>query len=68
MVRAHVISGHPPSEHRNVTVAFLKFGGTDEIIEHEGPEAAAEALGELVGDVQQAVDNARGLLPAVRRR
>ncbi len=56
MVRAQVISGRPPSEHRNVTAAFLKFAGTDEIIESEGPQAAAEALEELVGDVQRAVD------------
>ncbi len=56
MVRAHVISGLPPSEHRNVTIAFIRFDGTDDLIEREGPEAAAEALGELVRDVQAAVD------------
>ncbi len=38
-------------------VAFLRFDGTDELIEREGVEAAADALEELVTDVQQAVDH-----------
>jgi class 3 adenylate cyclase/tetratricopeptide (TPR) repeat protein len=56
MVRAHVIAGGQPSEHRNVTIAFLRFAGTDQLIAREGVEAAAEALEELVTDVQNAVD------------
>ena len=55
-VRAHALSGHLPPEHRQVTVAFVRFEGTDALIEEEGPGAAAAALGALVADVQRAVD------------
>ncbi len=54
MVRAHVLSGSQPSEHRNVTIAFLRFEGVDELVEREGADAAADALHELVADVQRA--------------
>lgn len=56
MVRSHVIAGGQPSEHRNVTIAFVRFQGTDELIERDGPDAAADAIEELVTDVQRAVD------------
>ena len=55
-VRAHVAGGAPPPEHRNVTVAFLRFEGTDELIAREGPERAAARLDELMAIVQRAVD------------
>ena len=55
-MRAHVAGGAPPPEHRNVTVAFLRFEGTDELIAREGPERAAARLDELVAIVQRAVD------------
>ena len=57
MVRSHVIAGGQPSEHRNVTIAFLRFDGTDELISREGVEAAADALEEFVTDVQHAIDH-----------
>ncbi|HEU0315880.1 MAG TPA: adenylate/guanylate cyclase domain-containing protein, partial [Solirubrobacteraceae bacterium] len=56
-VRAHVLSGPQPAEHRNVTTAFLRFEGTDGLIRREGPAAAAKALGTLVSAVQEAVDD-----------
>ncbi len=43
-------------EHRPVTVAFIQFEGVDEIMEASGPEVVAQALHQLVGDVQAAVD------------
>jgi class 3 adenylate cyclase/tetratricopeptide (TPR) repeat protein len=55
-VRAHVVGGPPPPEHRNVTVAFLRFEGTDGLIAREGPDGAAAVLDELVTIVQRAVD------------
>jgi class 3 adenylate cyclase/tetratricopeptide (TPR) repeat protein len=55
-VRAHVVRGPPPPEHRNVTVAFLRFEGIDGLIAREGPEGAAAALDELVTIVQRCVD------------
>jgi len=56
-LREHVGSGAIGSEHRPVTVAFVHYDGTDELIRDEGPEAAAVALDELVRDVQRAVDD-----------
>jgi class 3 adenylate cyclase/tetratricopeptide (TPR) repeat protein len=54
-LRDGILAGTQP-EHRAATVAFVHFDGTDELIEHDGPEAAAAALDELVRDVQGAVD------------
>ncbi|HSD77214.1 MAG TPA: adenylate/guanylate cyclase domain-containing protein, partial [Solirubrobacteraceae bacterium] len=56
-VRAHVLAGRrPPPEHRTVTVAFVKYGGTDALLEREGPGAVAAALDRVVRAVQEAVD------------
>ena len=55
-IRHHLAAGGGEPEHRMTTVAFIHFDGTDEIYEHEGPAAVADALDELVTDVQQAVD------------
>ena len=55
-VRRHVLAGGGTSEHRPVTVAFLRFEGTDALIERGGPEAAAEALDRLVSVVQEATE------------
>ncbi len=43
-IRAHLLSGGEDPEHRQATVAFLHFDGTDELLEREGPEHVAEAL------------------------
>ncbi len=59
-VRAHVLAGGGSSEHRSVTIAFIKFEGTDALIEQRGPEAAAEALHRLVS-VVQATTEAQGI-------
>src|SRR3954451_18027880 len=56
-VRAHLAGSAPPPEHRNVTVAFLRFEGTDELIAREGPERAAARLDELIAIVQRAADD-----------
>src|SRR5215218_4907466 len=55
-VRRHVQAGPQTPEHRTVTTAFLRFTGVDGLIGREGPEAAAEALHELVDRVQRAAD------------
>jgi class 3 adenylate cyclase/tetratricopeptide (TPR) repeat protein len=46
---------HEP-EHRRVTVAFIKFKGTDTLIDTHGAERVACQLQELVSGVQRAVD------------
>jgi class 3 adenylate cyclase/tetratricopeptide (TPR) repeat protein len=55
-LRAHVLAGPQPPEHRVVTVAFLRFEGVDRLISDSGADAAAAALGELVAVVQEAAD------------
>ena len=46
---------HEP-EHKRVTVAFIHFDEIDALIEKEGVDEAARALGVLVADVQRAAD------------
>ena len=55
-IRAHVLAGGGASEHRAVTIAFIRFEGTDALIERSGPQAAAEALHRLVGVVEDAAE------------
>lgn len=54
-IRAHVLSAGT-SEHRAVTVAFIRFEGTDALIEQRGEQAAAEALHRLISAVQAATE------------
>jgi class 3 adenylate cyclase/tetratricopeptide (TPR) repeat protein len=55
-IRAHVLEGRGTPEHRPVTVAFIRFEGTDALIEERGTEAAAEALQRLVSTVEGAAE------------
>ena len=55
-VRAHVSAAPVTPEHRIATVAFVQFGGLDELIERDGPRVAAEAVDELVRAVQEGAD------------
>ncbi len=55
-IRAHVAGGGGASEHRPVTIAFIRFEGTDALIEQSGPAAAAEALHQLVSVVEAATE------------
>ena len=55
-VRRHIRDGGQAPEHRLVTIAFVRFDGTDDLIAREGPAAAAAVLDALVGDVQAAAD------------
>jgi class 3 adenylate cyclase/tetratricopeptide (TPR) repeat protein len=56
-VREHVLAGGGAPEHRPVTVAFLHFDGTDEMLRAEGAEVTALALQDLIETVQAAVDH-----------
>jgi class 3 adenylate cyclase/tetratricopeptide (TPR) repeat protein len=52
-LRAQLLEVGPlEGEHRNAAVAFIRFGGTDEVIATEGPEATGAALDRLVRIVQ----------------
>ena len=55
-VRDHLLEGRPDPEHRQVTVAFIHFEGTDEMLTHYEGELTAFALDELVSTIQDAAD------------
>ena len=48
-----------PGEHRMVSVAFLAVGGTDELVEREGPEALHEALETITDGVRDVLATRR---------
>jgi class 3 adenylate cyclase/tetratricopeptide (TPR) repeat protein len=52
-VRAHVNSAAVEPEHRQTTVAFLRFAGTDGLLAEGGPGTVASALDTLVRSVQE---------------
>ncbi len=51
-----MLAGETDPEHRRVTTAFVRFAGTDAIIESSGTAAAAEALDELIRTIQRSCD------------
>jgi class 3 adenylate cyclase/tetratricopeptide (TPR) repeat protein len=55
-IRSHLLGGGADPVHRTATVAFLHFDGTDDIVEHEGPERCASLLDSTVRRVQQVVE------------
>jgi class 3 adenylate cyclase/tetratricopeptide (TPR) repeat protein len=55
-VRAHVLGGGGMSEHRPVSIAFIRFEGTDALIAERGPGDVAEALHRLLSSVESAAE------------
>ncbi|HET9762927.1 MAG TPA: adenylate/guanylate cyclase domain-containing protein, partial [Casimicrobiaceae bacterium] len=55
-IRAHVLGGGGLPEHRPVTIAFIRFEGTDALIAERGAAAAAEALQRLFSIVDAAIE------------
>ncbi len=53
-LRTHVANGPHEPEHRVATAAFIRFSGTDGLLEREGPDAVTDALDQLVRNVQDA--------------
>jgi class 3 adenylate cyclase/tetratricopeptide (TPR) repeat protein len=53
-LRDHLALGPHEPEHRVVTAAFVRFEGTDGLLAREGEAALAEALDDLVRNVQDA--------------
>ena len=53
-IRAHLLGGTSEPEHRPITVAFVEFSGTDELLATAGAEALADALDDVVRNVQSA--------------
>src|SRR5439155_1090977 len=55
-IRSHVLESHFVPEHRPVTVAFIRFAGTDALIENSGAAAAADALHGVVSAIEAIAD------------
>ncbi len=55
-LRDTLTARHQEPEHRRVTVAFIHFDGTDDLIRELGPAEAADQLDELVANVQVAAE------------
>jgi class 3 adenylate cyclase/tetratricopeptide (TPR) repeat protein len=53
-IRATLVEEATEGEHRQATVAFLAFSGTDGLLAHIGPEEVAAALDRLVVSIQTA--------------
>ena len=48
----HLVGGGSEPEHRLATVTFIRYEGTDEVLERDGPERLGENLAALVETVQ----------------
>jgi class 3 adenylate cyclase/tetratricopeptide (TPR) repeat protein len=55
-IRETLVAAVGEPEHRHVSVAFIHFDGTDELLQTAGPDVLADALHDLVSDTQAAVD------------
>jgi len=55
-VRAYLRSGSTAPEHRTAAIAFLHFGGLDDVVAREGPAGAGSRLDQVVRLVQEAVE------------
>ncbi len=55
-IRRHLEGGNPDHEHRQVTIAFVRFGGTDDMLRNDGAQRTAQALDALVTAAQAAVE------------
>ena len=53
-IREHLLANPGEAEHRTIAVAFVQFSGTDDLLERQGPQALADALGEAMANIQQA--------------
>jgi class 3 adenylate cyclase len=55
-IRAHVLAGGGAPEHRPVTIAFIRFEGTDTLIAERGLETTADALHRVVNVIEAAAE------------
>ncbi len=54
-LRSHLTQREREPEHRMVAAAFVRFDGTDRLLDDSGPERLAAAVDELVRNVQDSV-------------
>jgi class 3 adenylate cyclase/tetratricopeptide (TPR) repeat protein len=55
-IRRHLEAGKAEPEHRQASVAFVHFGGVDDLLAEQGPDELADALEELVTTAQRIAD------------
>ncbi|HEY7018645.1 MAG TPA: adenylate/guanylate cyclase domain-containing protein, partial [Gaiellaceae bacterium] len=55
-VRQHLEAGRAEPEHRQASVAFVHFGGVDDLLAERGPDELADALEDLVAGAQRVAD------------
>ena len=55
-VRRHLEAGRAEPEHRQASVAFVHFGGVDDLLADSGPDDVAEALDDLISSAQRVAD------------
>jgi class 3 adenylate cyclase/tetratricopeptide (TPR) repeat protein len=55
-LRRHLADGKAEPEHRQASIAFVHFGGVDELLEEQGPDELADALEDLVSSAQRVAD------------
>ena len=55
-IRRQLADGKAEPEHRQASVAFVHFGGVDDLLAERGPEELADALEDLVVTAQQVAD------------
>ena len=53
-IREQVLAQSGDAEHRTIAVAFVQFSGTDDLLVRAGPAALADALDQVVRNVQDA--------------
>lgn len=53
-LREHLAAGGGEGEHRQVSIAFVHFGGVDALAGSDGPERAADAVDEVISAAQRA--------------
>ena len=55
-VRRQLEGGQVEPEHRQAAVAFVHFGGVDDLLDESGPDELTDVLENLVGEAQQIAD------------
>ena len=55
-IRQHLLAQPGEAEHRTISVGFVEFSGTDEVLRSGGPAALAASLHEVIANIQAAVD------------
>ena len=55
-VRSHLLAQSGDAEHRTISVGFVEFSGTDDLLRREGPAALAAALSDVIANIQRATE------------